>query len=150
MTSTIDVKKKQDLKKWLEMPYNNRELSWLDFNARVLEEAFEKENPIMERCNFLSITASNLDEFFMVRVAGVLDNIHRGTNKPDPSGLTPKMQMKKISEKVHAFAEKQYNCYNRSIIPSLRANGINFVKADEMTDEQKAFADDYFQRVVCL
>ncbi len=56
--------------------------------------------------------------------------------------------MKKISEKVHAFAEKQYNCYNRSIIPSLRANGINFVKADEMTDEQKAFADDYFQRVV--
>ncbi|WP_418331678.1 RNA degradosome polyphosphate kinase [Ruminococcus sp.] len=148
MTSTIDVKKKQDLKKWLEMPYNNRELSWLDFNARVLEEAFEKENPIMERCNFLSITASNLDEFFMVRVAGVLDNIHRGTNKPDPSGLTPKMQMKKISEKVHAFAEKQYNCYNRSIIPSLRANGINFVKADEMTDEQKAFADDYFQRVV--
>lgn len=135
MTSTIDVKKKQDLKKWLEMPYNNRELSWLDFNARVLEEAFEKENPIMERCNFLSITASNLDEFFMVRVAGVLDNIHRGTNKPDPSGLTPKMQMKKISEKVHAFAEKQYNCYNRSIIPSLRANGINFVKADEMTAE---------------
>ena len=99
MTSTIDVKKKQDLKKWLEMPYNNRELSWLDFNARVLEEAFEKENPIMERCNFLSITASNLDEFFMVRVAGVLDNIHRGTNKLDPSGLTPRMQMKKSVKK---------------------------------------------------
>lgn len=148
MSFKNDVKKKQELKKWQDMPYNNRELSWLDFNARVLEEAFKKENPIMERCKFLSITASNLDEFFMVRVAGVLDNLHRGTKQLDPSGPSPKMQMKKISEKAHLFAEKQYNCYNHSIIPSLKANGISFVKADEMTNEQKAFANDYFQRVV--
>ena len=65
------------MSKWQKMPYTNRELSWVDFNARVLEEAFKKTNPIMERCNFLSITASNLDEFFMVRVAGVLDQIHQ-------------------------------------------------------------------------
>lgn len=143
-----DAKKKQELKKWQDIPYNNRELSWLDFNARVLEEACKRENPIMERCKFLSITASNLDEFFMVRVAGVLDNLHRGTKQPDPSGLSPKMQMKKISEKAHLFSEKQYNCYNHSIIPSLKAKGISFVKANEMTTEQKLFVDDYFQRVV--
>ena len=63
MTSTIDVKKKQDLKKWLEMPYNNRELSWLDFNARVLEEAFEKENPIMERCTSFLLQRLTLTNF---------------------------------------------------------------------------------------
>ena len=89
-------------------PYHNRELSWLDFNFRVLEEAFEKENPIMERLNFLSITASNLDEFFMVRVAGVMEQIYSKYTKPDDSGLTPQELMAQLSEKIHSFAEKQY------------------------------------------
>lgn len=135
-------------KKWQSIPYNNRELSWLDFNIRVLEEAFEKENPIMERCNFLAITASNLDEFFMVRVAGVLDRIHRGSKAVDPSGLTPEMQMKKISEKAHLFASRQYNCYNRSILPALKSNNMQFVDIDELTGDQRAFADEYFEKVV--
>ena len=71
------------------MPYVNRELSWLDFNARVLEEAFKKENPIMERLRFLAITASNLDEFFMVRVAGVMEQVRSKYTVRDLSGLTP-------------------------------------------------------------
>ena len=141
-------KSKQEIKKWQSMPYNNRELSWLDFNIRVLEEAFEKENPIMERCNFLAITASNLDEFFMVRVAGVLDRIHRGSKNPDPSGLVPEMQMKKISEKAHIFATRQYNCYNRSIIPSLKANNINFLEIKDLNGDQRTFVDEYFEKVV--
>ena len=91
--SANDNKKKNDklrqMAQWHNMPYNNRELSWIDFNRRVLEEATKKDNPIMERCNFLSITASNLDEFFMVRVAGVLDQIHHGVKSKDASGLTP-------------------------------------------------------------
>ena len=101
-------------------PYHNRELSWLDFNFRVLEEAFEKENPIMERLNFLSITASNLDEFFMVRVAGVMEQIYSKYTKPDDSGLTPQELMAQLSEKIHSFAEKQYSCLHRSILPALK------------------------------
>ena len=92
------------MSKWQKMPYTNRELSWVDFNARVLEEAFKKTNPIMERCNFLSITASNLDEFFMVRVAGVLDQIHHGRTSRDASGMTSTEVMDGLVEKIHEFA----------------------------------------------
>ena len=102
------------------IPYNNRELSWLDFNLRVLEEAMEHENPIMERVNFLSITASNLDEFFMVRVAGVLDQVHQGLKKKDFSGNTPKELFEKLSEKIHNFVRKQYSCLSRSSSGSSR------------------------------
>lgn len=150
--SANDNKKKSDKAKqmaqWHNMPYNNRELSWIDFNKRVLEEATKKDNPIMERCNFLSITASNLDEFFMVRVAGVLDQIHHGVKSKDASGLTPAEVMNRLSEKIHEFAKKQYSCYNRSIIPSLRANGITFKDVDELDGDQKAFIDEYFHKVV--
>ena len=150
--SANDNKKKSDKAKqmaqWHNMPYNNRELSWMDFNKRVLEEATKKDNPIMERCNFLSITASNLDEFFMVRVAGVLDQIHHGVKSKDASGLTPAEVMSRLSEKIHDFAKKQYSCYNRSIIPSLRANGITFKNVEELDGDQKAFIDEYFHKVV--
>ena len=70
-----------------KFPYNNRQLSWMDFNTRVIEEAFEKENPVMERVNFLAITASNLDEFMMVRVAGIIDQVEHGVKNSDLSGL---------------------------------------------------------------
>lgn len=150
--SANDSKKKSDklrqMAQWHNMPYNNRELSWIDFNRRVLEEATKKDNPIMERCNFLSITASNLDEFFMVRVAGVLDQIHHGVKSKDASELTPSEVMSRLSEKIHEFAKKQYSCYNRSIIPSLRANGITFKNIDELDGDQKAFIDEYFHKVV--
>lgn len=136
------------MSKWQKMPYTNRELSWVDFNARVLEEAFKKTNPIMERCNFLSITASNLDEFFMVRVAGVLDQIHHGRTSRDASGMTPTEVMDGLVEKIHEFAKKQYSCYNRSIIPSLRSAGIVFKEADELDGDQKAFVEEYFEKVV--
>ena len=136
------------MSKWQQMPYTNRELSWVDFNARVLEEAFKKTNPIMERCNFLSITASNLDEFFMVRVAGVLDQIHHGRTSRDASGMTPTEVMDGLVEKIHEFAKKQYSCYNRSIIPSLRSAGIVFKEADELDGDQKAFVEEYFEKVV--
>lgn len=138
--STEKSKKHKDT-----IPYNNRELSWLDFNFRVLEEAMEHENPVMERVNFLSITASNLDEFFMVRVAGVLDQIHQGLKKPDPSGYTPKQLFEKLAEKIHYLVKKQYSCLTRSIIPELKQNSLVFCDVEELNKEQLEYVENYFQ-----
>lgn len=128
--------------------YVNRELSWLEFNYRVLEEALDKTNPILERMKFLAITASNMDEFFMVRVSGLMDQVFAGSNKKDPSGLTPKQQLKAISQKVHDMVKKQYSCLNRSLLPILVDNGISFVKYNEMNKEQKEFIKSYFNSTI--
>ena len=131
-----------------KFPYNNRQLSWMDFNTRVIEEAFEKENPVMERVNFLAITASNLDEFMMVRVAGVIDQMEHGDKTQDLSGLTPKQQYVRLSEKIHEFSNRQYSCLNRSILPVLKKHDIYFKKAEELNDTQKKFIDKYFDKVI--
>lgn len=142
-----EVKNNKD-KHGKKIPYKNRELSWLDFNGRVLEEAMEKENPVMEKLNFLAITASNLDEFFMVRVAGVLDQIHHGSKKTDPSGYTPEKLIQKLSDEIHDFSKRQYSCFSRSIIPSLRNKNIFFLKIKDMNDKQLKFVDNYFNSLV--
>ena len=129
-------------------PYNNRELSWMDFNLRVLEEAFEKENPLFERLKFLSITASNLDEFFMVRVAGIYDQIHSDYTVKDPAGLTPHMQMAKLSEKIHAFSEKQYSCLSHSLIPAMKRQGFKFLTAGELNEKQQKYIKKYFSHII--
>lgn len=128
--------------------YINRELSWLEFNERVLEEAFDKSNPIMERFKFLAITASNMDEFFMVRVAGVMEQFYAGKTTPDSSGLTPSVQLKKISERTHEMVAKQYNCLNRSLIPALSENGICFKKYEELDPNAKDFVKSYFDQIL--
>ena len=129
-------------------PYNNRELSWLDFNSRVLEEAFEKENPVLERVKFLAITASNLDEFFMVRVAGVMDRMHSKPDEADPSGMNPVEQFDKLTEKIHEFVRKQYSCLRRSILPALKKNKLRFLKIDELNKTQKRAVDEYFEKFI--
>ncbi len=129
-------------------PYINRELSWLDFNARVLEEALKKENPMMERVRFLAITASNLDEFFMVRVAGVMEQVHSKYTACDSSGLTPAELLPKLTEKIRIFMDKQYSCLNRSILPALKRNGLLFLEPEEMTEEQLDFISQYFRKVL--
>lgn len=134
--------------KQAEFPYINRELSWVDFNARVLEEAFEKENPLMERLRFLGISASNLDEFFMVRVAGVKAQVNSNYHGEDASGMTPAQLLPLLKEKIHLFTDRQYSCLHRSILPSLKKQNIHFIIPDEMNREQKNYIQQYFHKVL--
>lgn len=129
--------------------YYNRELSWLQFDKRCLGEARSKENPLMERLNFLSITASNLDEFFMVRVASLQDMCKAGYTKKDISGMSPEEQLKVILEKTREFVDLQYTTLNRQIIPALREEGITILTGtQQLTVDEKEFVDEYFETEV--
>lgn len=129
--------------------YHNRELSWISFNKRVLSEARDKGNPLFERLKFLSITASNLDEFVMIRVASLKDMVHANYEKPDIAGLTPMEQLKEINESIHELVNLQYSTYNRSLIPLLKKNGIKVIKAhEELTKQQGDYVDEYFKENV--
>ena len=124
----------------------NRELSWLKFDERVLSEARDKNLPLFDRLKFLSITASNLDEFFMVRVASLKDQVHAGYHKTDIAGMTAKEQLKEISVRTHELVHVQYNTLNRSLIPALEKAGMHLVAAHEnLTEAQSAFVDRYFE-----
>ena len=126
--------------------YRNRELSWLSFNERVLNEARDKSIPLFERLKFLSITSSNLDEFHMIRVASLKDMVHAEYTKPDIAGMTPKEQLKAISEKTHEMVQVQYSTYNRSLLPALAHIGLNIISTHEaLTPEQAAYVDEYFE-----
>ncbi|MFT8320201.1 MAG: RNA degradosome polyphosphate kinase [Bacillus sp. (in: firmicutes)] len=126
----------------------NREVSWLSFNQRVLEEARDKENPLLERCRFLAITASNLDEFFMVRVATLEKHSKIPYGKRDIAGLKPKEQLKKIEELTVRMIEQQYTTYNRMLVPLLKNENIDFVKMNQLSDEQAKFIKKYFNKFI--
>lgn len=129
--------------------YENRELSWLRFDLRCLEQARRKENPLLERLNFLSITASNLDEFFMVRVASIQDMAKGGYTKRDIAGMTAEEQLDAILAGAHRFVDLQYSTLNHQIIPGLKEAGIQLVrKEDELTADEKAYLSKYFETEV--
>ena len=127
----------------------NREMSWISFDERILEEARDKNLPLFERLKFLSISASNLDEFFMVRVASVRDMMKAGIERKDIAGLTPKEQLKLIIPKTHELMTAQYNTYNRSLLPALSAIGLEVITSHEkLTEEQAKAVDRYFDEDV--
>lgn len=129
--------------------YENRELSWLKFDGRVLNEARDKSIPLLERLKFVSITSSNLDEFFMVRVASLKDMVHADYRKCDIAGMTATEQLAAINVKTRALVEQQYNTYNRSLVPLMRQNGIQVLDAYEDLDaKQRKFVDSYFDENV--
>jgi polyphosphate kinase len=126
--------------------YTNRELSWIGFNYRILSEARDKTNPLFERLKFLSITSSNLDEFFMIRVASLKDMINADYIKPDISGMTPKEQIREILKQTHEFVGLQYSTFNRSLVPSLKNEELIIVeKHEQLTEKQKIYVDKYFE-----
>ena len=129
--------------------YNNRELSWLSFNKRVLEEALDQRNPLLERLKFLAIFSSNLDEFFMVRVAGLKDQVKAGYKKPEnKAGLTPKQQLKEITHLTHELVHKQYQNFNHMITKELYHEKIQLLKMEDLTEEQLIWLEEYFDEQV--
>ena len=129
--------------------YSNRELSWILFDKRVLSEARDKNIPLFERLKFLSITASNLDEFFMVRVASLKDMVNAKYEKTDIAGMTPKEQLQKINVETHELVEEQYHIYNRSLIPQLKLNGLRVIERHEMLNAEEAeYVDRYYEENV--
>ena len=126
--------------------YVNRELSWLKFDERVLSEARDKSLPLFERLKFLSITSSNLDEFFMVRVASLTDQVHAGYKKKDIAGMSSEEQLKEISSQTHELVRVQYSTFNRSVLPALEKVGLHLVaEHEDLTVKQAEFVDRYFE-----
>lgn len=124
----------------------NREISWLQFNRRVLEEAQDLGNPLFERIRFISIVSSNLDEFFMVRVASLVDQVLANYTKKDSMGFTPKEQIQKIQDIVQEMVKDQYNTYQRSVLRGLKKEGIIFLKRENFTKEQEEYLERYFEK----
>ncbi|MGO8949790.1 MAG: polyphosphate kinase 1 [Ktedonobacterales bacterium] len=128
--------------------YLDRELSWIAFNQRVLEEAQELRNPLLERVRFLAIFSSNLDEFFMIRVSGLKKQIAAGVNQPAPSGLLPHEQYRAVREAIlPQLAERQRLFYDE-LMPSLRDVGINLLRYDELDAHQREAASNFYERMV--
>ena len=146
-----DKKSNKEAEKEWKKPsyYVNRELSWLEFNCRILGEAKDRTIRPFERIKFLGITASNLDEFFMVRVASLIDMVHAGYEKTDIAGMTPGQQLEKIIPKTQEFMNSQYTTYNRSLLPLLEKNGLHVITHHEnLTEAQSSYVDDFFDKDV--
>src|SRR5258707_1307462 len=123
-----------------------REESCLKFNWRVLEEAGDLRNPLLDRVKFLAISASNLDEFFEVRVGGLLQQLEDGHNSTTPDGLSMVEERELIKNATHEFVEEQYSCWNERLRPELAEQGIRVLGVDELDDAALAFVDDYCER----
>ena len=128
--------------------YFNRELSWLEFNARVLEEAVDANNPALERLKFLAIFSSNLDEFFEIRVAGLQQQAESRPYDAGPDGLTAAQTIEGIAARVRRLVEDQYKCYNDGVVPALAAAGLDLSTVDELDARGRKWALDYFAREV--
>jgi polyphosphate kinase len=131
-----------------ETLYFGRDESWLSFNSRVLEEAQDLANPLLERVKFLAITASNLDEFFEIRLASILQRIEDGYNETTPDGLTLQESLDNLTQETHEFVDAQYRCWQEQLIPALRSSGIRILTWDEIDDEARSAATDFYQREV--
>lgn len=129
-------------------PYFNRELSWLSFNRRVLDLALSKSQPLLERLKFLSIVASNLDEFFEIRVAGLIQQVESGVVRAGIDGLGPKEQLRRIYDVSCSLVKDTYDCWGNQLVPMLKEEGIAFKKAAELTRKEKRWLDTYFQEEV--
>jgi polyphosphate kinase len=128
--------------------FNGRDHSWIEFNRRVLEEAEDPTNPLLERVKFLAITGSNLDEYVEVRQAALMQRIEDGFREPGYDGLRPDESLTQLTTDIHDFVAAQYRCWNQLLLPAMRKEGIRLLDWNEMSGEARTFARDYFQREV--
>jgi polyphosphate kinase len=128
--------------------YNNRELSLLEYNQRVLEEVQDPTNPLLERLKFLCIVAENLDQFFEVRVAGLKQQRQSNVSAPGPDGMSPGEQLAAISSRVRKMVDDQYRIWNQELVPALEANNVFFLSCDQLTNEEKQYYTKYFEKSV--
>ncbi len=128
--------------------FNGRDHSWMQFNRRVLEEAEDPANPLLERVKFLAITGSNLDEYVEIRQAGLMQRIEDGYREPGYDGLRPDESLAALTAEIHDFVDAQYRCWNEQLLPELRKHGIRLLEWEELDEEARAFAQGYFQREV--
>jgi polyphosphate kinase len=126
----------------------NRETSWLEFNRRVLDEARDPKNPLLERLRFFCIFHSNLDEFFMVRVASLMHRIGEGDATPDPAGLSPYNQLEMVLSRVRDLENDSYTLYNEKLLPALAKERIRILSKEEISHEQERYLDEYFDREI--
>jgi polyphosphate kinase len=150
MALALDLSQRTDLPTALTETslYFNRELSWLEFNRRVLEEAMDERHPLLERVKFLSIFSTNLDEFFMIRVAGIKQQVAAEVVGRSPDGMTPAEQLAAIRRVVNIHKDLQRDCWLTDVLPKLDDQGIHLLDYQELTDQQRAFCKDYFEREV--
>jgi polyphosphate kinase len=135
----------------VETLFFDRDDSWMRFNERVLEEAEDENNPLLERVKFLAITASNLDEFVEIRVASFLQRIEDGFNepkRPDEGGLTLEQRLDRLSKVMQEFVQAQYECWNRQLLPAMDAEHIHILRWRDLTDEARRHAIDFYEREV--
>jgi polyphosphate kinase len=128
--------------------FNGRDHSWMEFNRRVLEEAEDPSNPLLERVKFLAITGSNLDEYVEIRQAGLMQRIEDGYSEMGYDGLLPDESLAMVTAEIHRFVAAQYRCWNHQLLPQLRQQGIRLLDWEELSEEARAFAQNYFQREV--
>ncbi len=128
--------------------FNGRDHSWMQFNRRVLEEAEDAANPLLERVKFLAITGSNLDEYVEVRQAGLMQRIEDGYREPGYDGLRPDQSLEVLTSEIHGFVAAQYHCWNKQLLPELRKQKIRLLAWDELSEHAREFARGYFQREV--
>src|SRR5713226_2137796 len=126
----------------------NRELSWLDFNQRVMDEALDPRNPLLERVKFLSIASSNLDEFFEVRVTGIKQQIESEVVERNLDGLTASETLLAINKRVRHMVEQQYGCWREQLLPALGQNGIRFLNFDDLEGDDLIWVENYYRTEV--